>query len=624
MAHSPLTRWPQATTGADPRQRPVLALIHIPRSGGTTLGSIIDEKIDGRSYWLYDALFVWLSEKNQLREFLTLSPQEKKYFNALYGHMPMGVHRILLRPCAYITMLRDPLQRLISAYHQQTHLEGSYFHAAIKSGELSLDKYLREGTRNDLTRRILGFDLLDETWDWRRLEEIKASGMEMREQIERAWGKPITPALLEQAKTKLREQFMLVGVTERFSDFVFLLARELRWATIPHFRLRNRQAHLRPRVTPAPETVAQFQERNSADLELYAYAEHLFERRWSELGALEKSRARLYRNLKPPRRDTQTALIAWPKAGGNLHHYAPPVLVLIHLPKTGGTTLGSVIEKKIDGRSYWFGDAFFVWLDKENQLHAFLALPVRERKRIDSLYGHMPVGIHQILARPCAYITMLRNPLERGISIYYQEARSAGSYFHAAIKSGELTLEKYLQERPRNDMTKRILGFDLFDEAWDWQRLEEIQASGVEMREQIERAWDKPITPALLEQAKTKLREQFMLVGITERFNDFVFLLTRELGRAPTPHYQLKNRSPPRPRTPQFDPEVLAGFRACNSADLELYAYAKQLFEQRWGELGAVEKLRAYRYRWKQIRYQASGPETVAGSAGGRAGNSGQ
>ncbi len=298
MTHSPLTRWPQAPADSDPRRRPVLVFSHLPKAGGSTLSQIIRHKVGGRSYCFYEVLFAWLNlekEKRFLRRFLTLPPRERDRFDTLIGHMPTGIHRILARPCAYITLLRDPLERLISQYYHAALREWNYSYAAIASGELSLEKYLKEKSRNYMTKRILGFDLFDEAWDWRRLDEIKASGMEMRDAIDRAWRKPVTPAMLEQAKTKLREQFMLVGVTERFNDFVFLLARELGWAPAPHYRLKN-ISPLRPRaLRPAPEVIAQFREHNRMDIALYAYAKQLFERRWAELGAVEKSCARSYR-----------------------------------------------------------------------------------------------------------------------------------------------------------------------------------------------------------------------------------------------------------------------------------------------------------------------------------------
>ncbi len=323
---------------------------------------------------------------------------------------------------------------------------------------------------------------------------------------------------------------------------------------------------------------------------------------------------------------THSPLTRWPQAPAGADPRRRPVLILIHLPKTGGTTLASLIEKKVDRRFYWLKDVFFVWLNpKGNPLRDFLALPSRERDRFDALSGHMPTGIHRILSRPCAYITLLRDPLERLISSYYHAALRPGSYFYDAIKRGELTVDQFVARGGGlNWMTKRLLGFDLLDEAWDWRRLDEIKASGMEMRDTLERSKYKRVTPAMLEQAKTKLREQFMLVGVTEKFSDFVFLLTRELGWASAPHYRLKNISPLRSRALRLAPEVIAQFRERNRMDIALYAYAKQLFERRWAELGAAEKLNAHHYRQKQTRYQASGPEAVAESTGARAGNSGQ
>ena len=275
------------------------------------------------------------------------------------------------------------------------------------------------------------------------------------------------------------------------------------------------------------------------------------------------------------------------------------MLIHIAIPKTGSTTFALILQKKINGRLYSLKSVFFT--PGNSALRDFLTLSSRKRDHFDAIIGHMPPGIDDILMRPCAYTTMLRDPLDRLISFYYHAKRRPHNRFYKMINSDKLTLEQFIAEKAgKNSMTKWILGFDLLDEEWSWQRLDEIKASGVEMLNTVQRSWERPITATMLERAKTKLREQFMLVGVTEKFSEFIFLLAQELGWKTVPNYRRRNQSLLRPCTLELDANVITRFQEHNGPDLELYTYARQLFQKKWDELSALQKQRANHYQLSQ------------------------
>ena len=286
------------------------------------------------------------------------------------------------------------------------------------------------------------------------------------------------------------------------------------------------------------------------------------------------------------------------------------MLVFTHIPKTGGTTLSSILEKRNSNRSFDFlsvWSLFFTWkIPNINRLRDFLILSSRERDRFHLINGFIPTGVHHILSRPCAYIAFFRDPLERIISEYYYLTSYKRNNFYESIKNGELSLEKYVnvvsnERRYADEMTKRILGFDLLGRSWNWRRLDEMKTVGTELREQMSRAWEYPVTPEITEQAKKKLRDEFLFVGITEKFNDSVLLLAKKLKWESIPKIQIMNRRNPSYPLPTLSPQTAALFRDRNSADYELYAYAKQLFEQQW------KKLRLHPYRLKQFSFFIKG-----------------
>jgi hypothetical protein len=94
--------------------RPVIVFIHIPRTGGTSLTSLLQRHLPR---------YMRLSTKDDFAAFFALSQEERDSFDFLSGHMPFGVDAYLTRPAQYVVWLRDPVDRLISSYfHARTAL----------------------------------------------------------------------------------------------------------------------------------------------------------------------------------------------------------------------------------------------------------------------------------------------------------------------------------------------------------------------------------------------------------------------------------------------------------------------------------------------------------------------
>ena len=278
-----------------------------------------------------------------------------------------------------------------------------------------------------------------------------------------------------------------------------------------------------------------------------------------------------------------------------------PVLIFLHIPKTGGTTLHEALVREMPPeRRYQFYNVVTAANASENRLCQFLALSQQERDHFDCLHGHIQMGIHRLLSRPCVYVTLLRDPLRRSVSSYFQAAKNKGGHHYEAIKSGELTLEKFLiEETHKSQIVKWLHGCNLFDREWYGQ---DGKVLGEELQKEIDWIfWESKVTPEMLEKAKANLRDHFMLVGTTERFSDFIFLLSRKLGWGAVPYCRRKNQSFLSKRAvEELHPDIVSGFMENSKYEQALYAYAKRLFEQQWSQLGALEKSRAYCNRLKQ------------------------
>ena len=257
-----------------------------------------------------------------------------------------------------------------------------------------------------------------------------------------------------------------------------------------------------------------------------------------------------------------------------------PVLVFIHLPKTGGTTLNNIIFRKFPRKK-----KFHIWYTLH--LETFLKMSDKKRNEFDFITGHVPACIHNFISRPCRYIILLREPLERAISDYYFILTSAQHPRYEWYNREKVTLEEHLrEERGSTPDTIKLLLYPKLEFHPDIPTIEKW------------RGFESYTVNEMIEESKRKLREDFFQVGILDRFGEFVFLLSRRL-KWQSPYYRIANQNPSRLRADArntIDTELLSYFYAANRIDYQLYEYACSLFAAQWSESG-ISGPAAIRYR---------------------------
>jgi len=87
------------------------------------------------------------------------------------------------------------------------------------------------------------------------------------------------------------------------------------------------------------------------------------------------------------------------------------------------------------------------------------------------------------------------------------------------------------------------------------------------------------VTSRTLDRAKANLADRFAVVGLTERFEDFLVVLHREFAW-PYRRYPALNVGADRVPRARIGDDVSRVVRAHNRFDLELYRFAARLFEQ--------------------------------------------
>jgi len=250
---------------------------------------------------------------------------------------------------------------------------------------------------------------------------------------------------------------------------------------------------------------------------------------------------------------------------------APDLLVHLHIAKTGGTTLSSMVK-------HAFGsDEIFETISKDHQVYGGLDLLTHascERMlrdcdiaRIRYFTGHVPIGVDRIFGRPAKYIAVVRHPVERLLSYFYFRIQGGDPY----LKDGKpIAFEDYVESGGdiifNNYQVRVISGSpDLDAPAGVPGAL--IQGAPVEARH--------------LEMAKRNVETNFLAIAPLEQITDMALLLRRIYGwpmrRLQT---EYKNPTAERPRAPNLPPRLLRIIEEHNAHDIELYNWVCRRFAE--------------------------------------------
>ena len=223
-----------------------LVFLHIPKTAGISLRELLLAR--------YQPVFRILHPIDDRERLMRLAPEERERLALVEGHLYYGVHELLPRPCRYLTMLRDPLERVLSYYSYIREWTPHHLHA--KATRMTLEQCVREGLTVELDNFMV-----------RCLTSLR--------NVHVPFG-GVTRGMLDDAREHL-SGFAAVGLTERFEESATRFARVLGWKDVVFPRL-NVTAN-RARAADVPEAdLHAVREQNRLDQELYDFARELFDR----------------------------------------------------------------------------------------------------------------------------------------------------------------------------------------------------------------------------------------------------------------------------------------------------------------------------------------------------------
>jgi hypothetical protein len=264
--------------------------LHIPKTAGTSFTSILD------TYFAQDQI----CPATYIGDFLALPEDSRLNYRLYRGHIDYTLRDYLPKPPIYITMLRHPIQRVISDIRQVERLPEHHLYELYHSIDL-LTFVHHEAAAPEM--RNLHTQMIAPNTTQRASEHH-----------------PVRVHDVERAKEHL-DSFEFFGLTERFDDSVALLNYTFGWRPTRQSVMLN-TAPKEAAKKPLPQNVIDsIIELNQYDLQVYEYACQRFEKRYRQM-MFELLDRHALSNSKAPELTSNTPVVVSvidPMPGYNWH-----------------------------------------------------------------------------------------------------------------------------------------------------------------------------------------------------------------------------------------------------------------------------------------------------------------
>jgi hypothetical protein len=219
--------------------------LHLPKTAGTTVNRLIEWEYRLSEMYSIDPVFFKWSAAH-LRK---LPSRRLKKIQMFKGHMLFGLHEVLPQPATYITVLRDPTDRVISAFYFMRSYKLHPLYWRLRRENWTLEDFVRRFQRENVQSKII-------------------AGSE--------YEAPCTREIVEKAKHNLQHHFSAVGLSERLEESLALMKLRFGWK-LHHYSSFN-VTRSRPKKGDLPSAILDLiHEKNAFDIELYECGREIFE-----------------------------------------------------------------------------------------------------------------------------------------------------------------------------------------------------------------------------------------------------------------------------------------------------------------------------------------------------------
>jgi hypothetical protein len=220
----------------------VLLFLHLGKTGGVTLADILMRNLVVADFLVIDmgetrpsANGTW-SHTAIEKAIGRMRESDVNNLRFVWGHYGHGIQAHLPKPSVCMTLLRDPLDRVISGHYYWDHL-------MTKSGE-SLGDYLDRNPHcpvhmdNYMTRMLSGMPYLDPPHPGATTQSHPA----------------VTEMDFERAAENLNG-YLIAGLTDQFDETLLILGSDLGWSLSDLVYSRQNITASRPAISDVPESV---------------------------------------------------------------------------------------------------------------------------------------------------------------------------------------------------------------------------------------------------------------------------------------------------------------------------------------------------------------------------------
>ena len=235
----------QTPAGADGTWEKAIIFLHLPKTAGTTLNRLIEwEYRISEMYSVDPVLFEW--SYAHLRSLPKKRLSKTRIFK---GHMLFGLHEVLPQPSTYITVLRNPVDRVLSAFYFMRSYKLHPYYWKLRRKKWTLEEYVKRSTRDNVQCKIIA---------------------------NANYHLPCTQEILDRALDHLDRYFSVIGLSERFEESLALMKLRFGWQLTSYSAFNVTRS--RPKRQDLPQaSLNLITERNRFDVVLYNHAAKLFE-----------------------------------------------------------------------------------------------------------------------------------------------------------------------------------------------------------------------------------------------------------------------------------------------------------------------------------------------------------
>ena len=232
-------------------------------------------------------------------------------------------------------------------------------------------------------------------------------------------------------------------------------------------------------------------------------------------------------------------------------------LFFLHIPKAGGTTFYDIIYRNFAYRKVAKIDGTNV----AQSIAELSAQPMAVRNRFDCVIGHFTFGFHQHFSGEHTYITFLRSPVNRVVSLFNHIKNVPQHPLHKVVASKGMDIHSFatsdLTGEIDNDQVRRIAGSDA-----------------------------EVMSDADLTRAIENLDRSFSFVGVSEEYDLSLVLLRRHFPSWDVRYVARNIGRADIGSSHRAYEKTLENIERRNRLDAELYRYVRARFSAALQEMG--------------------------------------